>query len=156
VLRDTLAATRGRALVRVIQASMRQNVVTMSLGGLMLARRLPFAASTSYQNVPAGTRTAQATGDSENASLSVYLPADTIHTLVVLDGANGLRITDLVDAAGSPVMPRGGAATGLGGTAPRPVPSPLPWLALIGAGILLLAATAWRYRRIRLGGSRTP
>jgi hypothetical protein len=33
-------------------------------------------------------------------------------------------------------VPAGAAATGLGGTAPR-VPSPLPWLSLIGAGLLL-------------------
>jgi Domain of unknown function (DUF4397) len=156
VLKDTLAATKGQAMVRVIQASMRQNVVTMSLGGQVLAQKLPFAATTAYQTVPAGTGTARVTGGSENASQAVSLPADTIHTLVVLDGASGLRIDDLVDAAGSQVMPSGGAATGLGGTAPRPVSSPLPWLALIGAGVLLLAATAWRYRRIRLGGSRTP
>ena len=55
------------------------------------------------------------------ASVNVPLPADSIHTLVVLDGSRGLRLTDLEDAAGSQVAPAGGAATGLGGTAPRPV-----------------------------------
>src|ERR1039458_2645339 len=48
-------------------------------------------------------------GDSEDASLDLSLPADTIHTLVVLDGAGRLRITDLEDAAGSQVRPSGRA-----------------------------------------------
>jgi len=59
-----------------------------------------------------------------------------VHTLVVLDGAAGLEVDNLVDAAGSAVLPTGGASTGLGGTAPR-VPSPLPWLALVAAGALV-------------------
>jgi hypothetical protein len=93
-------------------------------------------------------------GDSEDASLDLSLPADTIHTLVVLDGAGRLRITDLEDAAGSQVRPSGGAATGLGGTAARPGPSPLPWLAVIAADTLLAGAGARRYRQIRVVGTR--
>jgi hypothetical protein len=58
---------------------------------------------------------------------------------VVLDGPKGLVLDDFLDAAGSGDMPAGGAATGFGGTAPR-VPSPLPWLSLVGAGLLLAVA----------------
>jgi hypothetical protein len=156
VLNDTLAVPAGRALVRVIQASLRQHVVSVTLGALVLARKLQFASTTSYQAVTAGTRIVRVAGDSEDVSLDISLPAATIRTLVVLDGADGLRITDLEDAAGSQVQPSGGAATGLGGTAPRPAPSPLPWLAVIAAGTLLAGAGARRYRQIRLTGTRTP
>jgi len=72
-------------------------------------------------------------GAAGTATKSVTLTAGTIHTLVVLDGAGGsLMIDNLQDAAGSAIMPRGGVATGLGGTAPAPAPSPAPWAAAAG------------------------
>jgi hypothetical protein len=55
----------------------------------------------------------------------------------VLDDSSGLKIDALVDAAGSQIMPKGGAAAGLGGTAPRLPGNPLPWLLMIAAGALL-------------------
>jgi len=148
VLKDTLAVPSGRVLIRVIQASLREHVVSVRLTTRMLARRLDFASSTPYQAVAAGSTVAHVAGDTEAASLGMSLRPDTIHTLVVLDGSGQLRLTDLEDAAGSAVRPRGGAATGLGGMAPRPAGDPVPWLAVTGAG-LLLAGTAWGRRRIR-------
>ena len=140
VIPDTLAVRNGRALVRVIQASLRHHVVSVGLGGQLLARKLRFASVTSYQAVAAGARILRVTGDGGDASLRLSLAADTVHTLVVLDGPGQLRITDLEDAAGSQVLPHGGAATGLGGTAPSPASSPLPWLGVIALGSLLAAA----------------
>jgi hypothetical protein len=154
VLKDTLAVPTGRALVRVIQASLRQHAVSVTLGGLVLVRKLQFARTTSYQAVTTGTQTVRVAGASQDASLGMSLQADTTHTLVVLDGAGRLRITDLEDAAGSQTRPSGGAATGLGGTAPHPAASPLPWLAVIAAGALLAGTSARRYRQIRLAGPR--
>ena len=72
---------------------------------------------------------------------------------MVLDGAKGLQIDDLVDAAGSGTDPAGGAATGFGGMAPRAPSSPLPWLAVIGAGLLLAVGGG---RRLRSAGFRPP
>jgi hypothetical protein len=160
VLRDATAAPAGRVLVRVIQASLRTREVTVTLGGLVLARKLQFTAGTSYHAVPPGIQVLRVAGTSEDASKDISLPADSIHTLVVLDSGGGLRITDLVDAAGSQVPPSGAAATGLGGTASRPAPSPLPWLAVIFAGTLLAGAGLGgigvrRYRQVRLTGART-
>jgi hypothetical protein len=156
VLNDTFTAPAGGVLVRVIQASLRQHVVSMSLGSLTLARKLAFAGMTSYAKVTAGNETVRVTGSGEDATARLSLAADSIHTLVVLDGAGGLRVNDLTDAAGSQVQPRGGAATGLGGTAPRPTPSPLPWLAALAAGFPLVGAGAFRYRQLRSAGTRTP
>jgi hypothetical protein len=55
---------------------------------------------------------------------------------VVLDGTNGLVVDNITDGAGAAVMPAGGADTGFGGTAPR-VTSPLPWLLVIAAGLVI-------------------
>jgi hypothetical protein len=148
VLKDTLAVPSGQVLIRVIQASLREHVVSVRLTTRMLARKLDFASTTPYQPVAAGSTVVHVAGNTEDASLGMSLRPDTIHTLVVLDGTGHLRLTDLEDAAGSAVRPQGGAATGLGGTAPRPAGDPVPWLAVIAAG-LLLAGSAWGRRRIR-------
>ena len=77
-----------------------------------------------------------------------------MHALVVLDGAKGLQIDNLLDAAGSGIDPAGGAATGFGGMAPRAPFSPLPWLAAIGAGLLLAVAGGLRLRSRRAPARR--
>jgi len=138
VLDDQITTPPGKALVRVIQASLQQHVVTVSYGGQTLVHNLAFGSVTSYQTVTPATETLLANGPSEASGASIDFAAGTVHTLVILDGSKGLVIDNLVDAAGSKVMPLGGAATGFGGTAPR-VPSPVPWLLLIAAGVLVAA-----------------
>ena len=69
--------------------------------------------------------------------MSLGLTADTVHTIVVLDGSSGLKTADLTDAVGSRVLPKGGAATGLGGTAPQSPADLAPWMLLILAGVLV-------------------
>jgi hypothetical protein len=59
-----------------------------------------------------------------------------------------LRVDTLTDAAGIQDNPQGGAATGLGGTAPR-APDLSPWLATLAGGLLLAAAGALGLRRPR-------
>jgi hypothetical protein len=147
VFDDRLTTPPGQALVRIIQASLRQHVVTVTFGGHLLASNLAFASVSPYQAVAAATATVHVTGDGTDVTASIPLAAGTVHTLVVLDGAKGLTIDNLLDAAGSSAIPAGGAATGLGGTAPHGPPSPLPWLAVIGAGLLLAVAGGARLRR---------
>jgi hypothetical protein len=156
VLKNTLAVPEKRAMVRVIQASLRQHVVKVTFGRRVLAPKLQFAHATPYRAVAAGATVVRVAGIGEHTALHISLSADTIHTLVVLDSAGHLRIADLKDAAGSQIRPSGGAATGLGGTAARPAGTPLPWLATITAGVLLAAAGAWRFRQIRFPRPRTP
>jgi hypothetical protein len=115
----------------------------------VLARGLAFGSVTDYGTADPGTWIVHVSGGSGTATQSVTLTAGTIHTLVVLDGASGLMIDNLVNAAGSAVMPKGGAATGLGGTAPVPAPSPAPWAAAIAAGALCAAAAAYWLRKAR-------
>ena len=149
VLDDRLSTPRGKSLVRVIQASLKEHHVTVRAGRDTLAYNLPFASITKYGTDSPGTWMVHARGGSEAWSGQVALAPGTIHTLVVLDSSSGLQVTDLMDAAGSSVMPSGGAATGLGGTAPAPRSTPLPWLAAVAAGALLALAGAYRLRRVR-------
>ena len=144
VLHDDLTTPPGKALVRVIQASLKQHVVTVSYGGQVLADSLAFGSVSSYQTVSPATADVHITGNGGDASSSVTLAAGSVHTLVVLDGTNGVTIDNLLDAAGSGAMPAGAAATGFGGTAPRVPSSPLPWVAVILAGMMLAAAGGLR------------
>jgi hypothetical protein len=149
VLDDELTTPPGQALVRVIQASLKEQVVTVSLGSTVLASSLKFADVSPYQAVSPGTETVTVTSGGTEASESVTLPVDTVHTLVVLDGAGGLEIDNLEDASGSGQPPLGGVETGFGGTAPHGPASPLPWLAVIAAGSLLALTGGLRLRRSR-------
>jgi Domain of unknown function (DUF4397) len=149
VLDDDLTTPSGQALVRVIQASLKDQVVTVSLGSTTLATGLKFATVTSYRAVSPGTLSVTVGAGGTKATSSVTLAAGTVHTLVVLDGASGLEVVSLEDASGSGQPPLGGVSTGFGGTAAHGPGSPLPWLAAIGAGFLLALTGGLRLRRNR-------
>jgi len=149
VLDDDLTTPPGQALVRVIEASLKQQLVTVSVGSTTLAGGLKFASVSSYRAVSPGTVTVTVSSSGGKATSSVTLAAGTVHTLVVLDGASGLEVVNLEDASGSGTPPAGGVSTGFGGTAPRGPGSPVPWLVAIGAGSLLALTGGLRLRRSR-------
>ena len=149
VLEDELTTPPGQARVRVIQASLKQQVVNVTFGSTVLASDLKFASVTSYQTVSPGTETVTVSSSGGKTNSSVTLAAGTVHTLVVLDGASGLEVVNLEDASGSGTPPLGGVSTGFGGTAPHGPGSPVPWLAVIGAGSLLALTGGLRLRRNR-------
>jgi Domain of unknown function (DUF4397) len=145
VIPDRLSTPAGKSLVRIIQASLQQNSVTVTAGGSHLATNLKFASVTGYKTLSPGTLTVHAAGSSESATSTISLGAGTIHTLVILDDPGKLTIDNLLEAAGSQAAV-GGVQTGLGGTASRPGAAVQPWLviALAGAtaagmGVLLLS-----------------
>jgi len=148
VLDDDLTTPSGQALVRVIQASLKDQVVKVTYGSTVLASSLSFASVTSYHAVTPGTVTVTVTAaGGGDANTTVTVAAGTVHTLVVLDGANGLEIDNLTDAAGSGEPPTGGAGTGFGGTAAHGPGSALPWLALIAVGLALAVTGAMTGRK---------
>ena len=150
VLDDEMAAAAGsKALVRVIQASLKQPQVTVSVGSDVLASELAFGAASSYQSVQPGSPTVTFSAAGGHAAMAVKLRAGSVHTLVVLDGTSGLRIDNLTDAAGSMDSPKGGAATGFGGTAPSAGPGLVPWLGTLAGGMLLAVAGGFGLRRSR-------
>jgi Domain of unknown function (DUF4397) len=150
VLKDDLSAPAGQALVRVIQASLKEHLVTVSYGSDVLANKLAFGSATPYTALQPGTGTVTFTAAGGGTSLPVTLSADTVHTIVVLDGSSGLKVDNLTDAAGSKVLPMGGAATGFGGMASGGSGSGSePWLLTLAAGSLLAAAGFAGLRRTR-------
>ena len=149
VLEDKLTTAPGQAEVRVIQASLKQQVVTVTLGSTVLASGLKFASVSDYQPVSPGTQSVTVSSSGGTANSSVTLAAGTVHTLVVLDGASGLEVVNLEDASGSGQPPAGGVSTGFGGTAPHGPGSPVPWLVVIGVGLLLALTGGLRLRRGR-------
>jgi len=150
VLTDQMAAPHGKALVRVIQASVQQQQVTVGDAQDVLAQQLAFGSATSYAAVQPGTQTVKFTASGQMTSMSVTLADGSVHTIVVLDGSSGLKVDILTDAAGSQATPTGGPATGLGGTAPRDaVPGLIPWAGTLAAGLLLVAAGVIGLRRSR-------
>jgi hypothetical protein len=148
VLNDQLTTPTGQALVRVIEASLKQRVATVTLNGTTLASKLLLGSVSSYQAVPSGSGTVSVSDGTGDITAQVSLAADTVHTLVVLDGANGLEVVDLIDAAGNTADPVGGVATGFGGTAPRGPASPVPWLVAIAAGVALAGTAGLRLRHM--------
>ena len=148
VLKDEMTTPRGKTLVRVLQASLKENRVTVSLGSTLLTQQLAFSSATSYTGVAPGIHAVKIAASGEHMTMSLGLTADTVHTIVVLDGSSGLKADDLTDAVGAQTLPKGGAGTGLGGTAPRPSTDLTPWL-LVLAGSLLAVAGIVGLRRPR-------
>ena len=150
VLRDRLTTPPDKSLVRVIQASLRYQKITVMANHRTLAKQLNFAHVTSYVSTRPGSFVVHVAGMGGKGAADIALAAGTIHTLVVLDASgHNLQIANLEDAAGSNVPPAGGAPTGYGGTAPAPGPSPALWVSLVAAGALLVTAAAYRMRRVR-------
>jgi hypothetical protein len=146
VLSDDLTTPSGMSLVRVIQASLKQQTVKVTCGGKTIVPKASFATVSSYQAIPAGTWTMAAIGGGGTATRRITLTAGTVHTLVVLDGASGIEMVSLEDAAGAGKPPLGAASTGFGGTAGHGPGSPLPWAALVGVGSLLALTGGLRLR----------
>lgn len=149
VIDDRTSSPPGDALVRVIQASLRQHQVTVTFGHQVVRHDQDFASVTAYRALHPGTWVVRAAGASEHTTTRLKLTATSIDTLVVLDSHGHLAITRLQDAAGSKIAPAGGAATGFGGTAPGPGGSPVPWLVLTGLGAVLTLGGIARLRTLR-------
>lgn len=150
VIPDRLTTPAGKSLVRVIQASLRYQKITVDANHRTLAKNIDFAHVTDYVSTHPGSFDVHFAGMGAKGSSNISLAAGTIHTLVVLDSShNGLQIANLEDAAGSAVIPVGGADTGFGGTAPAPAPAPVLWVGLVAAGALITTAGTYRMRKVR-------
>ncbi len=123
VLKDDLRPpTQGQGRVRVVQAA--SNAATVDVvteNGPVITRAAPFASSTNYTEVPAGTWPIAATssvnpGVSARTSLSIAPGA--VATIVVLDlPSGGITMHTVADAAGPAAMPIGSVSAGGGATA---------------------------------------
>ena len=155
VLQDETAGAAGsKVLVRVIQASLKQARVTVSVGSDILARQLAFGAASAYQAVPPGTPTVTFSTPGGHVARPVTLAAGSVHTIVVLDGTAGLRIDNVTDEAGRTGRPAGWRRhrPGRDGTRARRRTAGAglaPWLATLAGGLLLVTAGVFGLRRSR-------
>src|SRR6185312_1389246 len=115
VLNDDLTTPAGKSSVRVIQASLKEQTVKFTCGGQDIVPKATFASVSSYQAIPANTWTMQAIGSNSTATDRFNMAAGTVHTMVVLDGASGLEIVNLEDAAGAGQPPAGGVTGDVAG-----------------------------------------
>jgi hypothetical protein len=153
VIEDDLSLPpSGKAKVRIVQASVRAPVMTVSIaGGATIADNIAFATTTDYLAVAPGhwTLEAQGAGGSPSSTLTATLAAGNVYSLIVLDArtGNGLTAQLRADAQRTGKVPTGAVATGAGGsTGRRTVP-------LAVAAVLLLAGATGlvaRWRRLRL------
>jgi hypothetical protein len=154
-LPEPLTTKTGQSTVTAINASIGNGAVTFHCScaagapGNILTSAQTDASYTA--NIPPGNWTMTATGGG-GVTASVYVPlaANTNRTEIVLGSASGLQVLNLLDAVGDTAA-LGSAGTGFGGTASHGPDSPLPWLALIGAGVLLAAAGGLTVSRAKLG-----
>lgn len=113
---DDLATPAGAsAKVRILQASVKHPEVTVTSGSKTLADAAKFGTVSGYATLKGGTSTLTLASGSAKDTTEVGLTAGTVHTLVVLDDAQGdLRVTPLVDSASVTVPPVGGVEAGGG------------------------------------------
>jgi hypothetical protein len=147
---DLSLPSSDEAKVRIVQASVRAPVLSVSVaGGSTIASDITFATTTDYRQTRAGrwTLKVQPAGTTSATTCYAHLVPGNVYSLIVLDGPNGGLTTQLrVDAARTGGIPQGGVATGAGGTAPDPGPSPAWALTLlVPAG--LVVARRWRKHR---------
>lgn len=146
----------GKAKVRIVQASVRAPVMTVSItGGPVIAENIAFATTTDYLDVTPGhwTLKAQGAGGSPSSTLTATLAEGNVYSLIVLDAktGNGLTAQLRVDAQRTGKVPTGGVATGAGGTSGRKFALPLA-----AAAVLFLIGAAGLVARARRRPARVP
>ncbi|WP_227497286.1 DUF4397 domain-containing protein [Planctomonas psychrotolerans] len=118
VYRDDLTLPApGEARIRVVQASTTADSVDIrTRSGVAVAEGAAFASATDYANVPAGPVELQLSAGGRSSTATLTLPEATVHTLFVLDNADGgLTVTPVFDSAAVGAVPKGGVQTGGGG-----------------------------------------
>lgn len=123
VLHDDLSLpARGTGKVRLIQAASRASRAdVVAVGGPTVANQAPFATTTKYTAVKAGTWSLRATSVSTptvSAAAKVSVASGAVSSVLLLDApGGGITLRSVVDAAGAGVMPIGAVPAGGGGTA---------------------------------------
>jgi hypothetical protein len=141
---DFAAPPAGRAKLRVIDAAPQSPPLDIAVaGGPVLFRDVRFGEVTPFVTVAAGSfgMEVRAAGTSRVLFTqgAARMPAGMIVTLAgTISAAGSIETLPILDAAGAGSLPRGGVATGAGGSARDPFPRPVALLAVAG-----LLAAAW-------------
>jgi len=156
---DFAAPPAGRAKLRVIDAAPQSPPLDIAVAdGPVLFRDVRFGEVTPFLTVAAGKMGMEVRAAGTPRVLftqgAATIPAGMILTLAgTISAAGQIETLPIVDAAGAGSLPRGGVATGAGGTARDQAWRPVGLLPVAG----LLAATAWaagRWSRRRRGPRR--
>jgi hypothetical protein len=144
---DLNQSTGGDAAVRVVQASVKHDTVSVSAGSKDVASDVSFGDVSSYAKIPAGSTTLALKAGSVSDTAAQTFPAGTIHTVFVLDKADGgLTVAAALDSSATAATPIGSVDTGGGALAGG---DGVPAGALAGAaaaGGLAIAVLALRRR----------
>jgi Domain of unknown function (DUF4397) len=150
VITDNLSSPmNGHAKIRIVQASIKAPLLDVGVdGGSEIATQVAFATTTNYFDVTAGNITLRVSpsGGGTPVELPVSLQADSVYSVLVLDGANNTLTAQLrIDAARTGPVPKGAIETGAGGTASHSIIMPALIVAIIAfAGAIVLVATRRR------------
>jgi len=168
---DLTRPAKGKARVRLIQgAPSAQSVTVQAVGGPLLAKDVPYGATTSYADVPQGRWALKVTAGGKTSATSVDVAAGGVYSLTVVQGKGGalslrtgnndlatgvdrkpVSIKVAKDAA-APDAAVGGVNTGFGGAAPNRPPAADAFtgpagLAGLGAAALLVTGARVAVRR---------
>jgi hypothetical protein len=152
VIADNLSSPmNGHAKIRIVQASIKAPLLDVGVkGGSEIATQVAFATTTDYFDVSAGNITLRVapSGGGTPVELPVSLQADSVYSVLVLDGANTLTAQLRIDAARAGPVPKGGIDTGAGATASSDrIIMPALIVALIAFAGAVLLATRRRPRK---------
>jgi hypothetical protein len=159
VLSDDLSSpSKGRARMRVVQASSVAPVVSVSTSeGDVIAENARFPSTTPYAEVPARRWTLEAEPQGSAAApatTTVAVNAGAIYTVLVLDkGKAGIQLVVRADAAASASAPVGSMDTGMGGLAdgggggPQVPADQAMWVMLVLGAVAVLTGALHRVRQ---------
>jgi hypothetical protein len=159
VLKDDFTAPPpGKAKLRGIDASPQSPPIDIAIaGGPVLFRNLTFPEATPFATVEAGSMALEVrragTEQVVFKSGARPLPAGAILTVAGTVSPSGtIEVLPILDAAGAGATPRGGIATGAGGTAPAHATGLA--LSLTAVSLALMVGGAIAVRRRRRGGAQ--
>jgi hypothetical protein len=155
VARDDFSAPpAGKAKLRIINGAPQSPPLDIgTAGGPVLFEGVGFGTVSPFTVVPAGSLSLEARAAGTSRVMFTQgasrLPAGTIVTVAGTISRSGrIEMIPILDAAGAGTVPRGGVATGAGGTAARAGTVPkLPAVILLFALLVLLALLAGAARR---------
>jgi len=154
IIEDDRTLPEGdQAKLRVVQAAQRMLDVSVA-NGPVVAKDVAFTTATAYQGIEPGTKTLRVQpAGGQATSVQTTITAGNIYSLLILQSADGkLSAAVLTDAKRAGAVPRGGVATGAGGTADgggnlatSPITLAAMLLLTVGAGIAGTALIRRRY-----------
>ena len=151
VIRDDLNQDSGsNVAVRIVQASVKHDSVSVQAGSTDVASGAAFGDVSAYSTIPAGAAALKLTATGVSDTADQQFSAGSIHTLFVLDNAEGgLTVAAALDSSATTLTPVGAIDTGGGALAAG---GSTPTAALAGVAALggLIAAVAAVRRRTRV------